>query len=249
MMIIIKTEEEIARIRKACKIVAKVLQNLKNETRPGITTAKLDKIGEERILSLGGQPAFKGYRGYKYSTCLSVNNEVVHGLPSERALKEGDIIGVDVGAIFEGYYGDSAVTFPVGKVSKKTERLMSTASDCLKLAIKKVKAGANLGDIGEVIEARAKREGFSVVRDLFGHGVGKSLHEDPLIPNYGKAGEGPVLKAGMVLAIEPMVNEGVSDIVTLPDGWTVITKDGGLSAHFEHTVLVTEKGVEVLTEI
>jgi methionyl aminopeptidase len=200
------------------------------------------------ILSLGGEPAFKGYRGYKYATCLSVNAEVVHGIPGERVLKEGDMIGVDVGARVSGFYGDCAATFPVGKISKKAEKIIVTADDCLKLAIKRVRAGAHLGDIGETIEARAKREGFSVVRDLFGHGVGKSLHEDPLIPNYGVAGEGPELLPGMVLAIEPMVNEGGSEILTLPDGWTVVTKDGGLSAHFEHTVLVTKKGAEVLTE-
>ena len=248
-MIIIKTEEEIKKIRKACQIVAKVLKNLGEQVRVGVTTGKLDAFGEQLIISLGGQPAFKGYRGYKYSTCLSVNDEVVHGLPSSRVLKEGDIIGVDVGAIVDGYYGDVAATFGVGKTGARAKKLIETAKDCLGLGIEKAKAGAHLGAIGQAIEARAKRSKFSVVRDLFGHGVGRALHEDPLIPNFGEVGDGPLLKAGMVLAIEPMVNEKGYDIETLADGWTVVTADKGLSAHFEHTILVTNGEPEILTKV
>ncbi len=248
-MITIKTEEDLIHIRQACKIVARVLDNLGENVRPGISTLELDGLAEKLILGWGASPAFKGYRGYKFATCLSVNNEIVHGLPSERVLEEGDIIGVDVGTIVNGYYGDMAKTFPVGEVGKKAKKLIKATKECLELAISRAKSGNHLGDIGEVIESNAKKKGFSVVRDLYGHGVGKSLHEDPLIPNFGKKGEGVELKEGMVLAIEPMLNDGGSDIETLEDGWTVVTRDGGSSAHFEHTILVSRGGAEILTKV
>ncbi len=247
-MITIKTEEELKHIRRACKIVAEVLENLEGEIKPGVTTGELDALGEKLIFKYGALPAFKGYRGYKYSTCLSVNNEVVHGLPGARKLKEGDVIGVDVGAIIEGYYGDMARTFPVGSIGKKAEKLIKTGKECLKAGVGRARGSAHLGDIGEAIERCAKRAGFSVVRDLFGHGVGRSLHEDPLIPNWGKKGEGITLKPGMVLAIEPMVNERGHEIETLNDGWTVVTRDSGLSVHFEDTILITDGDPEILTK-
>jgi methionyl aminopeptidase len=246
-MITIKTEAQIKKIRLACKVVAEVLEKLSHEVRPGVSTRELDQLAEELIRKAGAKPAFLGYRGYKYATCLSVNEEVVHGLPSSRKLKEGDIIGVDVGSIVDGYYGDIARTFPVGRINKKTEHLVKTTRECLELGISKTRAGLTIGDIGSVIEAHAKKNGFSVVRDLFGHGVGVNLHEDPLVPNYGKPGQGPELKPGMVIAIEPMLNVGTHEIVTLADGWTVVTADGSLSAHFEHTIAVTEDEPEVLT--
>jgi methionyl aminopeptidase len=246
-MITIKTEEEIKKIEKACKIVAKVLDNLAQAIAPGVTTEELDRLAEDMILASGARPAFKGYRGYKHATCLSVNNEVVHGIPSGRKLSSGDVIGVDVGAVVDGYYGDAAKTFPVGSVSRRQKKLLSTARECLKRCIAKAHAGSHIGDIGEAIQSHAEAKGFSVVRDLFGHGIGKSLHEDPLIPNFGRAGEGLKIKQGMVLAVETMINEGGPEIGTLPDGWTVVTRDGGLSAHFEHTIAVTAGQAEILT--
>ncbi len=248
-MITTKTEEELRHIRRACKIVVKVLENLAQRVMPGITTSELDRLGEDLILASGARPAFKGYRGYKYATCLSVNNEVVHGVPGNRKLLEGDIIGVDVGAVVEGYFGDIAATFPVGSVSKKAKKLILVAKECLDQSIAVAHAGRHIGDIGEAIQSHAEKAGFSVVRDLFGHGVGKNLHEDPLIPNFGKAGEGINIKKGMVLAIETMINEGGYEIETLQDGWTVVTRDGGLSAHFEHTIVITDGEPEILTKI
>ena len=247
-MVTIKTEEELKHIRRACNIVARVLENLTEAVLPGVTTADIEELALKLILSHGALPAFPGYRGYKYTTCLSVNNEVVHGLPGNRKLKEGDIIGVDVGAIVDGFYGDMARTLPVGKIGKKAEAIIKTAKECLNLGIHRARAHAHLGDIGEIIEKTAKKAGFSVVRDLFGHGIGRSLHEDPLIPNFGKRGEGLELKPGMVLAIEPMVNEGGYEIMTLDDGWTVVTRDGGLSAHYEDTILITDGDAEILTK-
>jgi len=246
-MILIKTPGEIEKVRAACKIAALTLQDLEKHIKEGITTGELDSLGEEMIVRCGGQAAFKGYRGYKHATCISVNEEVVHGIPGKRKIKEGDIVGVDVGVLLNGFYGDVARTYPVGRVAKKTERLMLCGREALELAIKQARAGGHLGDISHVIEERAKKDGFSVVRDLFGHGVGRSLHEDPLIPNFGRPGEGPELSAGMVLAIEPMLNLGGSRIVTLSDGWTVVTEDRSLSVHFENTILITKGDPEVLT--
>lgn len=246
-MIIIKTEEEIRLIRASCAIAARVLEKLAAVVRPGIRTIDIDRLAEQMILANGASPAFKGYRGYKHTTCLSVNEEVVHGIPSNRELKEGDIIGIDIGALKDGYYGDCAMTVAIEPVSRAAAKIIRATRECLEIGISKVRQGAHLGDIGEAIESHAKKSGFSVVRDLFGHGVGKSLHEDPLIPNFGEKGTGPELKAGMVLAIEPMLNQGTSDIETLSDKWTVVTADKKLSAHFEHTIVVTAGGCEILT--
>ncbi len=246
-MITIKTPEEIENIRQACKIVANVLMDLKEKVRPGITTKELNEIGERLLLLSGAIPAFKGYRGYKYATCLSVNSEVVHGLPGDKVLLPGDIISIDVGAVYNGYYGDVAATFPVGKISEVAQKLITVAREALYLSIREAREGNHLGDISSTIESCAKKAGFSVVKDLFGHGIGRALHEDPLIPNFGKKGEGSSLLSGMVLAIEPMVNAGGSEVKTLEDGWTVVTADNSLSAHFEHTVAVTSHEPEILT--
>lgn len=246
-MILIKNESEIEKIRKACRIAGWTLKEIGKAVRPGITTSELDEIGEALILKQGALPAFKGYRGYRHTTCISVNDQVVHGIPLSYKLMEGDVVSVDVGAIFEGYYGDTAQTFAAGEVSSQARKLMKCGSECLDLAIKEARPGKHIGDISSVIEKRAARDGFSVVKDLYGHGVGKDLHEDPLIPNFGKAGEGPELKPGMVLAIEPMVNAGGSQIVTLTDGWTVVTRDRKLSVHYEHSVLITKGEAEILT--
>lgn len=247
-MIPIKTAQEIEHIRSACKIVAEVLLEIKKIIKEDLTTAEIDALGEKLLIEKGAYPAFKGYRGYKHALCLSVNEEVVHGIPGEKKLKEGDIIGVDVGAIVSGYYGDTASTFAVGKIAKKAERLLRAGKEALMAGIKQARSGNHLGDISFAIESCAQKYGYSVVRDLFGHGVGKELHEEPLIPNFGKKGEGPELKAGMVLAIEPMLNIGGYKIKTLADGWTVETCDKSLSVHFEHTILVTKGDPEILTD-
>jgi len=245
----VKTEAEIEKIKKACRIAAEILAELKKHIKVGITTSKLNEIGEKLFAERGAIPAFKGYRGYKYATCLSVNEEVVHGLPSDRKLEDGDIIGIDAGAIVDGYYGDNAETFAVGKVSATAKRLISAARNALYKGIAEARDGKHLGDISCVIEEEAKRNGFSVVKDLYGHGIGTALHEDPLIPNFGKRGTGPVLKAGMTLAIEPMLNVGGSGIKTLDDGWTIVTADGTLSSHFEHAILVTKGSPIILTKL
>lgn len=246
-MIIIKSDEEINYIRKACEIAGSVLSLAGKLIKPGITTSELDKFIEDELLKRGAKAAFKGYRGYKHASCLSVNEEIVHGIPSVRVINDSDIVGVDVGSIVEGYYGDCAKTFAVGKISKSAKKLMETTRQCLDLAIKQARKGNRIGDISFVIEQHALKHGYSVVKDLFGHGVGKSLHEDPLIPNFGKKGSGAKLEKGMIFAIEPMLNIGKSDIETLDDGWTVVTKDRKLSAHFEHTILITDSNAEVLT--
>jgi len=246
-MILIKTPEEIEKVRAACKIAALTLLNLEKHIKEGVTTEELDRLGEEMIVKCGGQAAFKGYRGYKHATCISVNEEVVHGIPGKRKIKEGDIVGMDVGVLLSGFYGDVARTYPVGRISKKVEQLLKCGWEALQAGIKNARTGNHLGDISHAIEERARKEGFSVVRDLFGHGVGRNLHEDPLIPNFGRPGEGPELYAGMILAIEPMINLGGSRIVTLSDGWTVVTEDRSLSVHFENTILITKGEPEVLT--
>jgi methionyl aminopeptidase len=244
----VKSDAEIEKIRKACRIAGEVLGELGKLIRVGVTTKEIDETAEELILKAGALPAFKGYRGYRFTTCLSVNDEVVHGLPGPRRLKEGDIIGVDVGTIVDGYYGDNAETFPVGKIDKSIERLLSATRNSLYKGIAEARDGKRLGDVSSAIEAEAVKNGFSVVKDLYGHGVGKALHEDPLIPNFGRKGTGIELKAGMTLAIEPMFNIGASDIRTLGDGWTIVTADGKLSAHFEHTILITKGMPEILTK-
>jgi methionyl aminopeptidase len=243
----VKTESEIEKVSRACRVAADILGELKSFVRVGITTAELEEIADKLFKKKGAVPAFKGYRGYKYATCLSVNEEVVHGLPGERVLKDGDIIGVDVGAIVDGYYGDNAETFPVGKINAKVKRLLMTTKNALHKGIAQASDGKYLGDLSSAIEEEAVKNGFSVVKNLYGHGVGTELHEDPLIPNFGKKGTGIMLKAGMTLAIEPMLNAGGSDIKTLEDGWTIVTADGSLSAHFEHTILVTKGAPKILT--
>lgn len=248
-MIIIKTADELKRIRLACKVAAEVLDKLKKEVKPGITTLELDSLAEKLLLSRGAVPAFKGYRGYTHSTCISVNFEVVHGIPGGRKLSSGDIVGIDIGAILGGFYGDVAETVAVPPAAKETLNLLKVTKECLYLGVEQARPGKHLGDISHAIERRAKAAGYSVVRDLFGHGIGKSLHEDPLIPNFGSSGKGPELAPGMVLAIEPMVNMGSFEIETLEDGWTVVTRDRALSAHFEHTVAVVSDGPEIMTNL
>jgi methionyl aminopeptidase len=243
------TEPDIECIKKACRVAGMVLSDLKAQVEPGVATIELDQRAEQLLMENGALPAFKGYRGFMHSICVSVNEEVVHGIPSRRVLKEGDILGVDVGAKVDGFFGDVAATVAVGKIEKRAARLVRATKEALFAAIKQMRAGNHLGDVSSAIEQTAKRFGYEVVRDLFGHGVGSELHEDPLIPNYGRRGEGPRLHAGMVLALEPMLNEGTHQIETLSDGWTVVTRDRKLSAHFEHSVLIGEDGPVVLTEI
>lgn len=248
-MVILKSSWEIDLIRKSGRIVAEALARLTKLVEPGITTLDLDRLAEEYILKRGAKPAFKGYRGYPYSLCASVNEQVVHALPSERTLKEGDIVSLDLGSIVDGYYGDAAVTVPVGQVSDEANRLIDVTQESLRRAIDAVHPGGRLSDISHAVQAAAEAEGFSVVRLFVGHGIGRSLHEEPQIPNFGPPGHGPVLKTGMVLAIEPMVNAGSPDVMILEDRWTAVTCDGSLSAHFEHTVALTENGTEVLTSL
>ena len=248
-MVILRLPEEIEKIRTSNIIVVEILNELKEKVRPGITTRELDRIASELAWKKEARPAFKGYRGYPFSLCTSVNFEVVHGLPSDRILVEGDIISLDFGVYYKGYCGDAAVTVPVGSVSRQAVRLLEVAEQGLYDGIKEARAGNRLGDISAAVQSRVESAGFSVVRDFVGHGIGKNLHEEPQIPNYGVRGRGIELKAGMVLAIEPMVNEGTHKIRILPDGWTVVTEDVKLSAHFEHSVAITDNGPDVLSKI
>jgi methionyl aminopeptidase len=225
-----------------------VLEELVRAAAPGVTTAELDRLARARTRALGAEPAFLGYHGYPAALCVSVNDEVVHGIPSEeRVLAEGDVVGLDFGVVLDGWYGDSARTVPVGRISAAAARLLEVTEGALARAIAAARPGGRLGDLGAAVQAFAEPRGFTVVRDFVGHGIGRRLHEPPQIPNVGAAGTGPVLRAGMVLAIEPMVNAGGSEVSTLDDGWTAVTEDGSLSAHFEHTVAITENGPEVLT--
>ncbi len=241
-MIIIKTAEEIELIARAGKIVTQCHQLLVHEVKPGITTLELDRLTEECILDLGGIPAFKGYRNYPNSLCASINEEVVHGIPSKRELKDGDIIGLDVGAIVEGFYGDGAVTVSVGPVPEKIQLLIGVTREALHKGLEQAVVGNRLSDISFAIQTHVEKHGYSVVRDFVGHGIGRQLHEEPQVPNYGKPGQGPRLKPGMALAIEPMVNLGGSAVKILKDGWTAVTCDGSLSAHFEHTITIEANG-------
>ena len=248
-MIILKSRLEIEKMRKSNAIVAAILEELRKKIRPGVKTIELDRLSEELALKKGARPAFKGYRGYPYSLCTSVNSEVVHGMPSERELKEGDIVSLDFGILNDGYYGDAAVTVPVGEITPAARRLLKITEEALYRGIAEVKAGNRIGDISAAIQGHVEASGYSVVRDLVGHGIGKSLHEDPQVPNYGTSGRGVELKPGMVFAIEPMVNEGTYRVDILRDGWTVVTADGKLSAHFEHSVAITENGPVILSRI
>lgn len=249
-MIALRSPSEVDRIRKASKIVAETLLVLKEAVRPGVTTAELDALAEQTTRKLGGRPAFKGYLGFPACLCSSVNNRVVHGIPrKEEVLHEGDIVGLDYGVEVEGYYGDAAVTVAVGKASDVAQRLMKVTEECLYREIEATRVGNRISDIGHACQAHAEAAGFSVVRDFVGHGIGTRPHEDPQVPNYGQPGRGLRLKAGMVLALEPMINEGTHEVEILKDGWTVMTKDRKLSAHFEHTVAVTDNGPEILTKV
>ncbi len=241
-MIILKTPEEIQIMERASRLVAETLQALIQEVRPGKTTDDLDRIAEELIRSRGGTPAFKGYRNYPKTLCASVNDQVVHGIPSKRVLKEGDILGMDLGAIVDGFYGDSAVTVAVGNVPPEVAQLLRVTKESLDKGIEQAVVGNRLSDIGHAVQSHAEAHGYSVVTEFVGHGIGRQLHEEPQVPNYGKPGQGPRLQAGMVLAIEPMVNMGASEVRVLGDQWTAVTKDGSLSAHFEHTIVIENGG-------
>lgn len=250
-MSLLKTPDEIEAMARAGRIIGAMFQALEERIVPGVTTGALDDFAEDFIRSHdGAEPAFKGLYGFPATLCTSVNHEVVHGIPSAyRTLVEGDIVSVDVGVKLDGWFGDSAITFPVGDVDEETQRLLDVTRESLKDGIEAARPGNRLGDIGHVIQKRAEDGGFSVVRELVGHGIGRDPHEDPQVPNFGQAGRGPRLQEGMVLAIEPMVNLGVPDVETLPDRWTVITADKRRSAHFEHTVAVTGNGPRVLTSL
>lgn len=235
-------------MQKAGKITAGALIAAGEAIRPGMTTKELDTVVRRYITSHGAKPSFLGYAGFPGSACISVNDEVIHGIPGPRKLEEGDIVSVDVGAYIDGYHGDSAKTFAVGEISEKAKALMKSTEESLYIAIKMVKPGVRLGDIGAAIQKYNEENGFSVVREFVGHGVGKNLHEEPEVPNFGKEGHGIRLTAGMVIAIEPMINEGTAAIKVMPDEWTVKTRDGKLSAHFEHTIAVTSDGAFILTQ-
>lgn len=241
-MIEYKTPNEIAIMAKASRVVAEVLQVLAKVVSPGVTTDDLDRLAESEIRSRGALPAFKGYRNYPKTLCASVNEQVVHGIPSKRILKEGDIIGLDLGAIVDGFYGDSAITLAVGKIDDNTAKLVRVTQEALSLGIEKAVVGNRLSDISHAIQRHVEEAGYSVVTEFVGHGIGRQLHEEPQVPNYGKPGQGPRLQPGMVLAIEPMVNMGGSAVRVLDDRWTAVTEDGSLSAHFEHTIAIQPSG-------
>ena len=250
MAIMIKTPQEIEKMRRSGEAVRDVLETVRAQVKAGATTLDLEKSAEAKMKVLGAVPAFKGYRGYPCVLCTSLNNEVVHGIPSKnRVLRDGDIVSIDCGVVVDGYYGDSAITVAVGDgISPEAKRLLDVTKASLESAIAVVKPGATLGDIGAAVQEIVEADGFSVVRDFVGHGIGTHMHEDPQVPNYGQRGQGTKLRAGMVLAIEPMVNAGGPNVQVLKDGWTAVTEDGSLSAHFEHTVAVTQQGAVVLTQ-
>lgn len=248
-MIIIKTQDEVEKIARACKIVAEILNDLKEIVKPGITTKDIEIFVDKTIAEKGAVAAFRGYRNYPSSVCTSVNDQVVHGIPSGQRLKEGDILSVDLGVYLDGFYGDGAVTLPVGRISPRAERLIRVTEEALYIGIEKARPGNRVSDISGSIQRYVESHGYSVVRTFVGHGIGRSLHEEPQIPNFGTPGQGPRLREGMTLAIEPMVNEGTYDVRILDDGWTAVTADGKLSAHYEHTVAVTRNGARILTKI
>jgi methionyl aminopeptidase len=244
----VKSKDELATMRQAGAVVADILVLLSGVIKPGMTTGEIDRIAREELKKRNAKPAFLNYHGFPGVICLSINHEVVHGIPSDkRKVAEGDIIGVDFGCVIDRFYGDSAVTIGVGKISAEADKLIRVTRESLMKGIGAVKAGARIGDIGAAVQAHAEAEGYGVVREFVGHGIGRALHEEPPIPNYGKAGTGPRLKAGMTIAIEPMINLGTAEVETLADGWTAVTKDRKLSAHFEHTIAVTETGFDILT--
>jgi methionyl aminopeptidase len=247
-VIVCRSASELERMREAGRLVGEVLTELAALVAPGVTTADLDAAAEKRILAAGAVPAFKGYHGYPATICASLNEEVIHGIPSgRRALKAGDILSIDVGASLDGYFGDSAVTLPVGRVTEEAATLLRATEESLYKAIERVRPGARISDIGHAVQQHVEAFGFTVVREFVGHGIGQKMHEEPQVPNYGDPGRGPRLAEGMVLAIEPMVNAGKASVKVLADGWTAVTRDGSLSAHFEHTVAVTAGEPWILT--
>lgn len=249
-MIVLKTEEEIEKIRTASKYAMEMLIYLKEFMKDGVKTKDLERICEERLKKLKNvRPAFKGYNGYPYALCVSVNEEIVHGMPSDRTLKEGDIVSLDFGVVYDGYYGDVAVTYGVGKISDAAQRLLRVTEEALYRGIEMAREGNRVSDISYAIQSHVERNGFSVVKEFVGHGIGRSLHEEPQVPNFGERGKGIRLKRGMVLAIEPMVNMGGSEISIASDGWTAYSRDLSLSAHFEHTVAIRETGPEILSRV
>lgn len=249
-MIVLKTGRELNIMKEACRISAGALQTAGKAVEPGVTTAEIDRLAEEYIRSQGGEPNFKNYEGYPATACISINNEVIHGIPSsKRKLRAGDIVSIDLGAKFDGYHGDNAATFACGDVSPEAKRLMDATRESLYEGIKAARAGGRIGDISHAVQAYVEARGYSVVRQFVGHGVGTHLHEAPEVPNFGTAGRGIRLMPGMTIAIEPMVNAGAAGVEVQPDGWTVLTKDGSLSAHFEHTVAITADGPKIMTLI
>ena len=246
-MIKLKNASQIERMRKAGLIVAETLQLMREHAKPGVTTLDLDRMAEKYIRSQGAIPTFKGYNGFPASLCTSVNEQVVHGIPSLRCLESGDIISIDCGATLDGYVGDAAVTLPIGEVGEDIQKLLRVTEESLMIGLAQAKVGNRLYDVSHAVQTHVEANGFSVVRDYVGHGIGSAMHEDPQIPNFGKPGRGPRLEVGMALAIEPMVNMGTYEVKTLNDHWTVVTKDNRPSAHFEHTVAITENGLEILT--
>jgi methionyl aminopeptidase len=244
---IIYSEEEISSIRKSNQIVAKILAELGKMIKPGVRTKELDEYAELRVKEMNAIPAFKGYRGYPASLCTSINEEIVHGIPSYRQLREGDIVSIDFGVLCEGYYGDAAVTYPVGEITRKAKNLVKAAEEGFYKGLEQMKPGKRISDISSAIQSYVELQGFSVIRAFVGHGIGLSLHEEPQVPNFGLPGRGPKIKAGMVLAVEPMIAMGNWEVEILDDNWTAITKDRSLSAHYEHTVAITEKGPEILS--
>ena len=248
-MVIVKSQREIEQLKRSNIVVAEVFEKLKSMIEPGITTKELDQVAEDYILLKGARPAFKGYRGFPATLCISINDEVVHGIPGQRRLKEGDIVSLDAGVDYLGYFGDAAITFPVGEVDPEAKRLLEVTERALYIGIEKAKVGNRLFDISYAIQSWVESHGFSVVRDFVGHGIGRELHEEPQIPNFGMPHQGPRLGRGMVFALEPMVNEGSYEVKVLSDGWTVVTADGKRSAHFEHTIAITDDAAEILSAL
>ena len=247
-MIVLKTNRELSLMREACRISAGALRVAGEAVQPGVTTEEIDRIAYEYIIKQGAKPNFLNYNGFPATACISINDEVIHGIPSKkRVIKEGDIVSIDLGAVLDGYNGDNAATFVAGKISPEAERLINTTRESLYKGIEAAVAGGRIGDISSAVQTYCEERGFSVVRDFVGHGIGAKLHEDPSVPNYGTPGRGVRLLPGMTLAIEPMINMGGYEVRQLSDGWTIKTKDGGLSAHFEHTVAITADGPKILT--
>jgi methionyl aminopeptidase len=246
-MISIKSAREIEIMRRGGKITSQTLSKLIAAAKPGVTTGELNRLADESIRSMGGVPTFIGYHGYPAAICASVNDEVVHGMPGDRVLADGDLLSIDIGTTFEGYVSDSAVTVAIGNVDEAAKRLMRVTQECLMLGIEQMQVGKHLGDIGYAVQQHAEAHGYGVVRALVGHGVGRKMHEDPQVPNYGSPGQGTLLRKGLVLAIEPMITQGTWEVATLEDGWTVVTEDGKLAAHFEHTIAITDHGPKILT--